>query len=152
MFNVLAESKVKLKQFLEDGREEVFPSLSVLNRSFNFRLSFCCCREGGGLKVKNAKILMMAANASGVLRYENSLKAADTELSGTATWCRGCWCCCPQQSAGAAAALLGAHGNYLGTTQLLPSVRLMSPAEYCEGVFEHSECCARSLLVFWFLL
>ena len=73
---------MKLKQFSEDCREQVFPSLSVLHRPFDFSLLFCCCREGGGLMVKNAKILMMEANASGVLLYENILKAADTELSG----------------------------------------------------------------------
>lgn len=59
---MLAESKVKLKEFLEDCRE-VFPSLSVLSRPFNFSLSFCCGREGGGLKVKKAKILKMDIEA-----------------------------------------------------------------------------------------
>lgn len=134
MFNVLAESKVKLKQFLEDGREEVFPSLSVLNRSFNFRLSFCCCREGGGLKVKNAKILMVAANASGVLRYENSLKAADTELSGTATRSRAAGAAFPSRARGLLP-LPGSTRQLSGYSQLLPSVCLMSSAGYFEGVF-----------------
>lgn len=35
-----------------------------------------------GLNVKNAKILTMGADASGVLQYKNILKAADTEIPG----------------------------------------------------------------------
>lgn len=136
MFNVLAESKVKLEQFLEDCREEGFASLSVLNRPFNFSRSFCCCREGGGLKVKNAKILMVEADASGILLYENILKAADTELSGKQQ-------CSPvavghsfpQQSILAAVRFLGANGCYSGATQLLRALHLTSPGEYFEGVF-----------------
>lgn len=123
MFNVLAESKAKLKQFLEDCREEVFPSLSVLIRPFNFSPSFCCCRESGGLKVKNAKILMMEADASGVLLYENILKAAGTELSGKQQCSPiAAGHCFPQQSILAAMRFLGANAYYFGYYSAAPIV------------------------------
>lgn len=67
MFNGLAGSKVKLKQFLEDCKKDVFPSFKRSKPPFDFSPSSCCWREGGGLKVKIAKILMMEADARGVL-------------------------------------------------------------------------------------
>lgn len=66
LFTVLAKSKVKLKHFLEDCKAEVFVYLSILNRHFNFSLLFCCCKEGVGFNVKNAKMFMIEADASGV--------------------------------------------------------------------------------------
>lgn len=66
LFNVLAESKVKWKHFLEDCKAEVFLYLSILNRHFNLSLLFCRCKEGVGFNVKNAKIFMTEADVSGV--------------------------------------------------------------------------------------
>lgn len=63
---------------------------------------------------------MMEADASGVLLYENILKAADMELSGKQQRSPiAAGHCCPQQSILAALRFLGANGYYAGTAQLL---------------------------------
>lgn len=96
---------------------------------------------------------MVEEDARGVLLYENILKAADTELSGKRQCSPvGAGHCFPQQSILAALRFLGENGYYSGTTRFLQSLHFMSSGDYFEGVFQHSQCCAKSLLVFQFIV
>lgn len=93
---------------------------------------------------------MLEGDASGVLLYENILKAADLELSGKQHCCPvTAGQCFPQQSASAAVRLMGANGYSFGATQLLRSpIRC-----YLENILkEYLSTVSAVLEVFWFIV